>query len=492
MAVFVFSILVLWALLALLVYAPPAPHNIDGRVFSNSTNGVPNGIPVLINDTSSGDIVLVETFAPPVPELMGIYSATIIGNDSDNITAIAWNDTSYGTNTTILASTTTDLNIVLNTSRPSEANVTIIIPLNNSLMNKSIPFNVTVNISMLGNNGINCNATISFSDPLVLNLSSGQNQTILLGDIAFHTFKVANWTVNGIKNGSSNISVRADCQSDGIKIENLNIKTADNITVQNLAPSITRLSITSPIDLAPASNITVLCNISVTDANSASDISGVNATFYLQSVGFSAPNDNNNHYTNQSCSIAGQSAFASNYSCGFAVSYYASNGTWVCNSTVSDYSNATDYANRTALINELMAIQVTPGIIDYGNLRVGNISAQDINVTLRNTGNIPINSTVRALSSTQGMGYLNLSMNCEKGNISNDDQRFSTLSGNSFLSMNPLNNISQAINFSLPQRTDDFAFGNDTNTTYWKLRIPPLTLGLCNGTIIFSAISISS
>ena len=71
------------ALASVLVFAPPSPHNIAGRVVSNGSNGVANGMPVLLNDTVSGDIVLASVFAPPIPPLMGSYSATISGNDND-------------------------------------------------------------------------------------------------------------------------------------------------------------------------------------------------------------------------------------------------------------------------------------------------------------------------------------------------------------------------------------------------------------------------
>ena len=54
--------------------------------------------------------------------------------------------------------------------------------------------------------------------------------------------------------------------------------------------------------------------------------------------------------------------------------------------------------------------------------------------------------------------------------------------------MNPMSNVSQMLNITLYQRTNDIINGNDTNFTYWKVMIPPLTVGACNGTVIFSAI----
>lgn len=484
-------ILVYLILLATVVKAPPPmPHNVDGRVLTNSSNGVQNGIPVTINDTVSNDFVLTYTDAPDIPELLGSYSATINGNDGDLIIVTAWNSTHYGTNSSTLISTTTNVNVALNTTRASEANATIIGPLNNSLKNKSIIFNVTANITILGNNGTDCNATISFSNNQIINISSGENLTNFLGNISFESYKLTNWSVIGLNEGTSNITVRADCGSDGIKLDKVYSYTVWNITIQNLAPTISNLAIDVPIDLVAGDNLTIACNASINDDNNVSDIKLVNATFYQQSIGSNAADDNNNHYSNSSCVKISSSAFQSNYTCGFNVAYYANNGTWQCNITAIDNSNATAFNNILASINELLAIDITPAIIDYGSLQATNTSPTDVNVSIRNFGNIPINVSVKGFAPNESLAYLNLSMTCQTGNISNANQRFSALNGTDFTQMTRMNNETQLINIMLQQRTNDLAFGNDTNTTFWKLQVPPLTIGICNGTIIFNAISI--
>src|SRR3989338_28621 len=476
-------------LLSNLVKAPPpSPHNVEGRVLTNSSNGVQNGIPLTINDTVSNDSVLTYTDAPDVPELRGIYSATINGNDGDLVIVTAWNSTHYGQNSSNLADTTTNVNVVINITRPSEANVTVIEPLNNSVKNKTFIFNVTANITMLGNNGIDCNATISFSNDQVINISAGDNLTRILGNIPLGNYKLANWSVIGLSEGASNITIRADCSSDGIKLDKVNSYTISNITIQNLAPAITRVFLPSPIDLIAGDNLTLICNATINDNNTVSDIANVNATFYQSSINANAPDDNNNHYTNSSCMNVSSSTFEANYSCGFKIAYYANNGSWQCNITVIDLSNVTIFANISTSINELMAIDVSPAIIDYGSLKATNISS-DLNATIRNVGNIPINATVRGFAPNESLAYLNLSMTCHNGNISNANQRFSTINGTDFSQMIWLNNETQLIDFTLHQRTNDFALGNDTNATFWKLQVPALTLGICNGTIIFSAIS---
>ena len=85
------------------------------------------------------------------------------------------------------------------------------------------------------------------------------------------------------------------------------------------------------------------------------------------------------------------------------------------------------------------------------------------------------------------MSYLNLSMTCPIGNISIGNHRYSVDNGTDFALMERMDNSSRALPFTIGQRTNDNAYGNDTNMTYWKVRVPALTLGLCNGTVVFGA-----
>jgi hypothetical protein len=493
MYILIFLALVCFILLSSLVKAPPPePHNVEGYVFNNNSGNGAGGLPVRINNTVTGDVILTYTLLePPIFPFLGKYSATIDGNDGDLINITSWNATHWGFNATTLAATTTFANITLNITRNSEANVTIIEPLNNTLKNKSIDFNVTANITILGNDGVDCNATISFSDNSIINISSGENFTHILGNIAFENYKMANWSVRGINDGSSAITVSANCASDGVNLEYRNSYTVSNITIQNLAPVISNLAIDSPIDLQAGSNLTILCNASINDDNTISDINIVNATFFQESVGFDAVDDNNDHYTNSSCVNVSSSAFQSNYTCGFKVAYYANNGTWQCNITASDNSNITAFDSISASINQLLAIDVSPTIIDYGKLQVTNTSSTPINTTIKNLGNIPFNLTLRGFGGDNESIGQNVTMICDFGNITFGNQRYSVGINVSFDNMKNLTNQTVDTNFTFFQRTNDLAFGNDTNTTFWKLQIPVLRSGICNGTVIFGAIPTS-
>lgn len=488
MYVFLAAIIIFLTLFSTRIYAVPSPHNIEGKVYTNSSNGVQNGIPVMINNTVSGKKVITYVDAPPAAIHRGSYSATIDGEDYDTIVLTAWNNTHFGNNTAILDPKTTTVDIKLNYTRPPEANVTIIKPSNDTLKNKTISFNVTANITILGSSGIGCSATINFSDNNVLNLSAGESFVKDLGDVEYMGYKVVNWSIKGINEGSANITVSSRCSNSGRSFENLYTKYVNNVTIQNIEPSVSDIRIDDPIDLEAGGNLTVYCNATITDYNTVEDIKKVNATFFLESYG-PYSDDMNYHYTNSSCTNFSSTMYEANYSCSFSVAYFAYNGTWMCNITTSDYSNATDHDNLTTLVNELLAIDISPTVIDYGTMKATNISAEDVNITIRNFGNIDFNISIRGYAPNETYGYLNNSMTCEYGNISNAYQRYSIYYDTDYTDMYRMNNETNHVrNITFNQREDDAGYGSDVNKTYWKIEVPSLTSGMCNGTVIFGAI----
>jgi hypothetical protein len=209
---------------AKIVIAPPGPHNVEGRVLNNASgSGAQNGLEVWINNTATGEITIVFTDAPPVPELLGLYSATINGSDNEPITVRSWNATHYGENSSLLAPTTTNVNVVLNTSRPSETNLTILVPSNNSARNTSSAFNLTANISVFGGSGIDCNATIHFSNANA-NITADQSYTKNFGNINSGSFVVTSWNITGYAEGFVNVTVYSQCASDGINLYQANLR----------------------------------------------------------------------------------------------------------------------------------------------------------------------------------------------------------------------------------------------------------------------------
>ncbi len=239
----------------------PVPHNIRGRVFNaDGVTGVNNGIPVTINETNSTDYKYTQVYSPPFEP--GWYAATINGTDNDTIIVTAWNKTHYGRNTTTLISGTTYANIVLNTTRPSETNVTVILPYNDSIRNVSTYFNVTAIIAAIGGqNAAGCSAEIIFHGGILI-LAPDEAAIHYLTNINLGSSKTTTWNITGTAEGSVNITVNASCDSDSLNFEGLNRYTIKNITLEDRNNPVIELK--NPINNSwiNRANVTLVYNVS--------------------------------------------------------------------------------------------------------------------------------------------------------------------------------------------------------------------------------------
>ena len=274
-----------------------------------------------------------------------------------------------------------------------------------------------------------------------------------------------------------------------------NFSTTTKAYVWNTEPNVTSVTISpTPIDLTPGGTTQVNCSATIWDYNGWADVNISNATFYHISVNDNSQDDNNTHYTadiGNDCVCTGSSNNAI-CNCTFDILYYATNGTWICNMTITDkggeatsneyYLNSS--GNASATVNTVTAIDV-PSEIDYGNLSVTETSS-DMPANISNFGNTPINISVRGYGGTTNPANPgDLCMECAYGNISIEYEKYSLTSGADYSAMTALTNTSTEMDLSLPVRTDDNAYGDDTNTTYWKLQIPLSIGGICNGTLQF-------
>jgi len=272
-----------------------------------------------------------------------------------------------------------------------------------------------------------------------------------------------------------------------------NVTTITRVRVTNTAPNLTNVFVTpSTIDLTPGNVTNVNCTGNFYDANGWDDIGSIKAYLYDTDYGYGATQDYNFRYINSSCGNATTActqldATNSSCTCRFDVRYFANNGSWICNMTIGDIFglNATENSSIMA-INPTIGINA-PSEIDFGNLSITETSAQKA-ANLSNYGNVPINVTLRGYGGTDPALQNNISMICDTGNISNDYERYSTASGTAFGAMyNVTNETTRISGFLLSARTNDTAYGNDTNTTYWRLYVPPMVSGYCNGTLEFYA-----
>jgi len=543
----------------------PEPHGIAGYVHNNNSNvQVPAGIPFKVNETVTGDLVQDVTGIGPFG---GRYSVVVSGNDWDDVVITAWNVTHYGRRNISLQGDMDNINLSLNMTRPSELNITITFPQNNTLLNVSTAFNITVNITAIGGqNALGCNATITINDAAVLifNTETSKHE---LGNIALGTMIQTNWSVTANHTGSTNISVYGICQNSGENFDNLNNPKISNITVQDtVAPgivlyspanntlnrthnailffynatdngnilnctlvlngaknisnssiiknqiinfsqtlpngnynwsinctdealnvgaseirnlsvnvvtlAISNLKITSPINLQVANITEIFCNATVAGA------SKVNATLFYATVAPYAPDDNNIHYSNASC------ASGNEYACSFKLWYYANNGTWICNITAEDEQGGVLSSNISTIVNTLVAIEISPDVVDYGSLVAGATSAF-ITVNVSNMGNIPLDLNMYGYGSNIND---ELSMNCTVGVISINYTRFALNTSITYENMTNLSGMMETpsfVNISLPKQNSSTIV---KNYTYWKLQAPAMLVTNCTGSLVFGAI----
>jgi hypothetical protein len=271
--------------------------------------------------------------------------------------------------------------------------------------------------------------------------------------------------------------------SVGPNYRNVSIDTRVNIT--NAGPEVRLVTLPQPGILLTAGGITaVTCNVTVEDYNGASDINYTSAVFYHSSSTPGAADDNRSHYTNTNCTETGAGGDFKNFTCEFNVTYYAYNGTWTCNATAFDARYNGTGSNTTTMF-EILALNVTTQVIDYGNMSVGDTSGnRSANVT--NLGNVDINVSVRGYGATDFDG---LAFDCERGSISVENQRYSLNVGDDYASKTPLSSTFTHMGLTIPRQA---ASGTPpTSETFWQLYVPPNPFGECNGTLVFQAESLS-
>jgi len=268
--------------------------------------------------------------------------------------------------------------------------------------------------------------------------------------------------------------------SVGPNYRNVSIDTTVNIT--NAAPEIMAITMETPVTLNAGSTYLVECNVSVRDFNGAGDINYTEAVLFHSTSSATAADDNNTHYSNSSCAVASANGDYKNFTCGFSVYYYALPGTWTCNATVYDNRSYNDTAVNTTTFNQILALNISPTLIDYGNLSVGDTSANK-SADITNIGNADIKTSVKGYGQAEGDG---LAFVCQEGNITIDNERFSTNISASWATKTALSGAFQYVgSMVIPKQSQPGVL--QTNTTYWQLYVPPNPFGVCNGTIVFQA-----
>ncbi|MCD6464683.1 hypothetical protein J7L02_04160 [Candidatus Woesearchaeota archaeon] len=285
----------------------------------------------------------------------------------------------------------------------------------------------------------------------------------------------------------------SDVQSYSIggNYKNVTIDTVLNIT--NAAPEVLAVVINGGenITLNAGVNTTVICNVTIRDWNNnysagVNDNIRVNATFYYYLNDSNDPDDPNVHYTDTDCPYNSSiDDYTGIYRCEFHVRYFANNGTWYCNATVIDSYNNTGNGWNDTVIYPIWALNITPTIVDYGNVSVSEYSDPPRQVNITNIGNQAINASVTGYGSSFGDG---LAMVCTIRNLTIKNEKYSRDPSVTIDQMVNLTSSFQMIyNLTLPKQTQEGTLM--FNSTYWRINVPveENPWGHCTGYLIFSA-----
>jgi len=300
--------------------------------------------------------------------------------------------------------------------------------------------------------------------------------------------------------------------ADVLGTPNATVQTS--LTVGNTYPQILNVSINNDnttVILNANTTSRVYCVAVIRDYNNQTDLDSVKGEFFHNTTSnYSADgqsgDDNNWHYTNDSCNITFNTSGYKGYSdneflalgnCSFDVQYYADDGGWNCTMYVNDSMNWNDTESDTISVAQLLAI-LLPSTIDYGTVNATEVSNENAtNVT--NVGNVPLNLSLEGYALAQGDGQ---AMNCTKGlskNISIAYEKYNLTNSNGLdrtnltqfetnytnLTSSPVVKI-----FDLDYRKNDTVFMADAwNTTYWRIYVPLGVAGTCRGNIVFGATS---
>ena len=193
-----------------------------------------------------------------------------------------------------------------------------------------------------------------------------------------------------------------------------------NVTVNNSGPTVSGVNLNDSdggtIQLSVSNFTTVTCNATLTDLNGYSDITGANATVFYSNDSnnkSNSPDDINYHYTNTSCTLFGGNGINEFANCTVNLSFAAVNGTWTCNVTAIDSSNAFNSTNGTNDVDQLVALGVWNASINFSSMTNGQNTtlAQARGINASNEGNVRLDMDIKALSAdmscvTSGVGCL--------------------------------------------------------------------------------------
>ena len=348
-------------------------------------------------------------------------------------------------------------------------NITLINPPNNTLNITTRNITFYYNVTDTLNNVSTCSLIIDGLFGVVNTTTSPVNETTTLNFTYLLTNGQHNWSIwcNDTNNFNSTSEMR-------------------NITIA-LYPIILSMDITDnllplgEVILNAGSTRFVNCTIIASDPQGTGNIANATATFYYYLNKSNDPDDNWVHYTNTSCVVANTTLQNKTFSCGFYPWYYANNGTWYCNATITNNDSLSASNNTSTIIQSLYALNVTDGI-DFGNVE-SEVSSLNVTANITNIGNMAVNITIQGYALAIGD---NTGMNCsDNTNITITRIKFSKITTDDYATKTSLTGSVQNLNLQIPRQTN---LTQMINTTYWQVSPDPgISTRICTGYVIFTA-----
>ena len=282
-----------------------------------------------------------------------------------------------------------------------------------------------------------------------------------------------------------------------------NATVVSYLEIGNVYPEILNISVdnyASEVILIGNSTKEVYCQAIIRDFNNETNFDSVYAEFYNSSWGGS--DDNNYHYTNNSCDIVTEfgtwngisdSIYTALANCTFDVLYYSNPGEWNCTMVVTDDEGLNATGDDNVTMAELLSVGL-PTSINYGIINATYVSGEEV-ADVTNYGNVEIDVAISGYAISEGDG---LAMNCTLGslqNISIEYEKYNVSDSTSgSLSLTEFEN--NYINLTESPVTEDYnlAFRQDDvtneayNSTYWRIYVPTGVAGTCQGNIVFGAV----
>ncbi|MBR9705756.1 hypothetical protein GOV14_01855 [Candidatus Pacearchaeota archaeon] len=306
-------------------------------------------------------------------------------------------------------------------------------------------------------------------------------------------------------NVGDNLSLQVFDTGDGYVTEKFNVTVTgagfdfiSNITL-NSPPNFTSFiiddSITSPvgeIDLIAGSVREVVCE-AIIDELDGDLLQNASAEFFDNvDSSYGSGDDNNTHYTNNSCYL--NTTYGNENEtqvlCLFSVYYNANPGAWNCTMSLEDNLSASSLSYNTTTVNTLLSV----GLVDFANFTntMPDGISDELILNVTNYGNVVINLSLSGYGVSINDG---LAMNCSTdSNISVGHVKYNVSSptvGDLNLSQTEVfySNLSATPNinkFRLNYRQQE-GMNEASNETYWRIYVPADVTGNCNGSIVFGA-----